>query len=245
MPERRSRRLGIVVVQAVVALVVGCGGGDRAAPNPADLVIAKTDTDSGDEQVGVAGAMLGQALRVVVTRDGVPVENVPVLWATSEGTLTPAAVETDANGISTANWKLKDLFAQQVATAGLDTSGPPAVVFTAIATPDPADRHTVLVRSDGGNRFDPAELTIVVGETVSWFWPEGSTGHNVVPGDGDAPPQSGPLVGYPKYHSFRFQSPGVYHYHCMAHGGVGGAGMSGVITVMPRGDQACGSPCGT
>lgn len=112
------------------------------------------------------------------------------------------------------------------------------MTFTAIATPDPNARNTVLVRSDGSNRFDPAELTIAVGDTVNWLWPAGSTGHNVVPDDGDSPPQSGPLADYPRFHSFRFQHTGVYHYHCMAHGSAGGAGMSGTITVVARPDRS-------
>jgi plastocyanin len=92
--------------------------------------------------------------------------------------------------------------------------------------------NTVLV-GDGADRFEPVELTIAVGDTVNRVWPAGSAGHNVVPDDGDTPPQSGPLGGYPRFHSFRFEHPGVYRYHCMAHGGTGGAGMSGTITVLP------------
>ena len=58
-----------------------------------------------------------------------------------------------------------------------------------------------------------------------------------MPDDGDSPPQSGPLVDYPRFHGFRFQQEGVYHYHCMAHGGAGGVGMSGTITVVARPDR--------
>jgi plastocyanin len=216
---------------AALALLPACGG-DGAGPSSADLMIAKSETDSGDEQVGVAGAPLGHDLRVIVTRGGVPVAHVPVAWSTTEGSLTPASGITDARGISTARWTLQHLFAQQVALARLHPDGAPTVVFTAIATPDPAAPNTVLV-GNGADRFEPAELTIAVGDTVNWLWPAGSAGHNVVPDDGDTPPQSGPLVGYPRFHSFRFEHPGVYHYHCMAHGGTGGAGMSGTVTVLP------------
>jgi plastocyanin len=221
-----------------IAFLAGCGGGEQAAPDPRELAIAKTDTLSGDRQVGPAGSELQLALRVVVTRDSLPAAGVPVTWRTSEGSLTPASPVTDANGISTARWRLQRLFAQQVAGASLDAPGAPGVTFTAIATPDPSARTTVLVGPDS-NRFDPADLTIEVGETVNWFWPAGSAGHNVVPDDGVSPPQSGPLVGYPKYHSYQFTVPGVYHYHCMAHGAAGGAGMSGTITVV----TSCGTPC--
>jgi plastocyanin len=93
------------------------------------------------------------------------------------------------------------------------------------------------VLSEGGNRFEPADLTVFVGDTVNWVWPAGSAGHNVVPGDGESPTAVGAalrLSDYPKFHSFRFQSPGVSHYHCMAHGGTGGIGMSGTIPVVAR-----------
>jgi plastocyanin len=219
-------------------LLPGCGGGDRAAPDPLELAIAKPDTLGGDQQVGVAGAELELALRVVVTRDSLPAAGVPVVWRTFEGSLTPASPVSDANGISTARWRLQRLFAQQVAGASLDFTGAPGVTFTAIATPDPRAWNTVLVGPDG-NRFDPAELTIEAGETVNWFWPPGSAGHNVVPDDRDSPPQSGPPVGYPKYHSYRFTAPGVYRYHCITHGAAGGEGMSGTITVV----TSCGTSC--
>jgi plastocyanin len=230
---------GPAVRWLLVAVVAACGGGERAAPSPPEMAIAKTVTLNGDQQVGVAGQELDLALRVVVTRDSVPAEGVPVVWRTTEGSLTPASPVTDANGISTARWRLQGLFAQQVAGASLDSTGALAVTFTAIATPDPRAPNTILVGADG-NRFDPAELTIEVGGTVNWFWPAGSAGHNVVPDDGDSPPQSGPLVGYPKYHSYQFTVPGIYHYHCMAHGAAGGVGMAGTITVV----TSCGTSCG-
>jgi plastocyanin len=222
----------------VLVLAAGCGGDDRAAPAPPEMAIAKAGEASGDEQVGVAGRELDQALRVVVTRDSVPAAGVTVVWSTAEGSLIPNAPVTDANGISTARWRLQPLFAQQVALASLDSVGPPGVIFTAIATPDPNAWNTILVGRDG-NRFEPAELMVEVGDVVNWFWPSGSAGHNVVPDDGDSPPQSGPLVGYPQYHSYQFTTPGVYHYHCMAHGASGGVGMSGTITVV----TSCGTPC--
>jgi plastocyanin len=215
-----------------LAALAGCGGGDRAAPDLPELVIAKPEVGSGDAQVAAAGTTLPEDLRVIVTSDEVPAAGIEVTWATSEGTVTPAVDTTDEDGVSTARWTLQRLFAQQVAGASLTAGGTAPVRFTAIATPDPNAGNTVLVRGDGENRFDPAEITIAVGDTVNWLWPQGSEGHNVVPDDGDTPPQSGPLGAYPRFHSFRFDAPGVYRYHCMAHGAAGGVGMSGTVTVV-------------
>ncbi|HKT60964.1 MAG TPA: plastocyanin/azurin family copper-binding protein [Gemmatimonadales bacterium] len=202
------------------------------------MAIAKADPQSGDQQIGIAGSELGQALRVVVTRDEAPAAGVPVYWRTSEGVLTAAGEVTDANGISSARWRLQLLFTQQVATASLDSVGPPGVLFTAIATPNPGSPNTILVGLDG-NRFEPADLTITAGETVNWYWPPGSANHNVVPDDNDSPPKSGAPAGYPSSHSYQFTVPGVYHYYCQVHGGPGGVGMSGTITVA----GSCGTSC--
>ena len=220
-------------------LVTGCGAEDRAAPAPPVMAIAKPDSLSGDQQVGVAGHELERSLRVVVTRDDVPAAGVPVYWTTFEGQLTPANAVTDSTGVSSARWRLKSLLAQQVAVASLDTTGPPGVLFTAIATPDPTAATTILVGRDG-NRFEPAELTVTAGETVDWYWPPGSADHNVVPDDNDSPPQSGAPAGYPRFLRYQFTIPGVYHYYCQVHGAPGGVGMSGTITVVTG---SCGTSC--
>jgi plastocyanin len=107
------------------------------------------------------------------------------------------------------------------------------IMFTALAYPDPDAATTVHVLNAGGNRFEPASITISVGDTINWFWPVGSVGHNIVPDDGNAPATSGAPAGYPKFLSFTFAIPGVYHYHCAVHGGPGDVGMSGAVTVLP------------
>jgi plastocyanin len=218
---------------AAVALLLACGASDREAPDPATLEIAKPAGNSGDRQVGVAGVKLPDSLRVVVTRDEEPVEGVTVVWSTTEGSVNPTTVRTGPGGMASTTWTPLPLFAEQFAMARLDGDGGPAVGFTAIATPDPDAPNTILVLSDGGNRFEPANFAIPVGGTVNWFWPPGSTGHNIVPDNAESPPQSGALADWPKWHVFRFTTPGVYRYHCMAHGGPDGVGMSGTITVQP------------
>lgn len=216
---------------ACVGLLPGCGASDRAAPDPATLDIAKPASNSGDGQVGVAGVRLPDSLRVVVTRDEAPVEGVTVTWSTPEGSVNPTTVRTDPGGMAATTWTPLSLFAEQFAMARLDGDGA-AVGFTAIATPDPDAPNTVLVRSEG-NRFEPADHAIPVGGTVDWFWSPGSTGHNIVPDNGESPPQSGAPADWPRWHVFQFTTPGVYRYHCAIHGGPGGVGMSGTITVEP------------
>ena len=226
-----------------VGLLVACAPEDREAPTTADLAIGKAPAESGDEQVGVAGEPLEGDLRARVTRDGEPVEGVTVYWTTFQGSMHPPSDLTDADGLTASRWTTEDEYLEQEAFASLDpVPGPRApgsvlpgmIMFTALAYPDPDAPNTVHVLSADGNRFEPASITVTEGGTVNWLWPAGSAGHNVVPDDGNAPATSGAPAGYPKFLNFTFASPGVYHYHCAVHGGPGGTGMSGTVTVLPR-----------
>jgi plastocyanin len=237
VPGRRG-----LLLPVGLGLLAACAAGDREAPNTADLVIEKALTNSGDRQVGVAGEPLEQDFRALVTRDGEPAEGMTVYWTTMQGSMNPATALTDANGISASRWTTSYLYAEQEAFASLNpVTGPRVpgsilpgmIMFTAIAAPDPDAANTVQVVTDGGNRFQPGNITVVVGDTVNWFWPVGSADHNIVPDDGNLPATSGAPTGYPKFLSFRFMIPGVFHYHCAVHGGPGGVGMSGSVTVPP------------
>ena len=227
MPVTRHRNAAVLVL-----VLSACGGDDPAAPEAVTLSIAKPAANSGDQQVGIVGTELPEELRVVVTRGDEPQAGVPVTWATIEGSLEVIAGVTDADGVSRARWTLQRLFAQQVSTASITGPGGTAtVVFTAMAGPDPDAWNTVHVLTDG-SRFEPAEITVFVGDTVNWYWPPGSTGHNIVPDDGDLPPHSGAPDDYPRSHTFRFTAPGLHRYYCATHGAPGGVGMSGVVTIL-------------
>lgn len=241
MPKRHGLVRGSRILLAVTAGLLGaCGSDDRQAPGSADFVLEKAPTESGDKQVGVAGEPLGRDLRARVTRDGAPVAGVTVYWTTFQGTMEPPTDVTDADGITSSRWTTKYVYVEQEAFASLEPVTEPRVpgsllpgmiMFTAIAAPDPDAPNAVHVVND---RFEPASITVTVGDTVNWYWPEGSMGHNVVPDDGNAPGTSGAPTGYPKFLSFRFVTPGVYHYHCATHGAAGGVGMAGTVTVLPE-----------
>ena len=165
-----------------LGLLAACGAGDRQATGPSDLVIEKAPTNSGDRQVGVAGKPLEQDFRALVTRDGEPAEGVTVYWTTMQGSMNPVTDLTDADGISASRWTTKVLYTEQEAYASLQpVTGPrvpgsilPGMIqFTAIGTPDPDAANTVHVLTDGGNRFQPASITVIVGDTVNWLWPVG------------------------------------------------------------------------
>lgn len=225
----------IRLAAAAAVLVSGCGASDRQAPDPTTLELSKPEGVSGDVQVAVAGKPLPDSLRVLVTRDGEPVEGVTVIWFTTEGSVDPAEVRTGSDGLAATSWTPMEVFAEQFASASVE--GGPTLGYTAIAGPDPDAPNTILVHSEGGNRFQPAELTVPVGGTVNWLWSPGSTGHNIVADDGESPPHSGAPTDWPKWHVFTFTRPGGFRYHCSVHGAPGGVGMSGTIIVSETGEQ--------
>jgi plastocyanin len=233
---------GLVMVLAL-CLLGACGSEDGQAPTTADLVLEKAPAGSGDKQVGVAGEPLPEDLRARVTRDGEPVEGVTVYWTTGQGSMDPPTDVTGADGITSSRWTTKYVYVEQEAFASLEPVLEPRVpgsvlpgmiMYTGIAAPDPAAANTVLLLSENGGRFEPASITVAAGDTVNWFWPVGSAAHNIVPDDANAPATSGAPVGHPKFLSFRFLIPGVYHYHCTVHGAPGGVGMAGSVTVLPE-----------
>ena len=79
--------------------------------------------------------------------------------------------------------------------------------------------------------FSPSSVMINAGDTVTWKWDDG-TPHSVT--SDTALFDSTVLSGSPPLKSFShtFAVAGTYPYHCVVHGGSGGIGMSGTVTVM-------------
>jgi plastocyanin len=223
-------RYGAGLVGIALAAVAGmsCGSDNNS---PSTLTVAKSPTKSGDLQVGPPGSTLPSNLRVIVTRDGSPVSDVTVTWSTTTGSLVPASGQTDATGEHATVWTLGSQTGTQTATATVDGATGSPVLFRATATDDggPPPGPTIEVLGPaGGNRFDPATITVAQGTTVTWQWPDGSLGHNVAPDAGAIPARSGGLANGPNTYQFTFTTPGTYQYHCEAHGATG---MTGTVTV--------------
>jgi plastocyanin len=88
------------------------------------------------------------------------------------------------------------------------------------------------VLSEPTPRFDPDNITVTVGTTVTWVWGTNAVGHNIVPDNGVTPTTSGALASAPYDYQYTFNALGTFHYHCQAHGNVGGVGMSGTVSVV-------------
>lgn len=80
--------------------------------------------------------------------------------------------------------------------------------------------------------FTPSQLTIKVGDIVRWTNSGGF--HNVVADDNSFTSGAASTINWVYEH--RFNSPGSNPYYCSVHGGPGGVGMSGVITVQAATD---------
>jgi plastocyanin len=77
--------------------------------------------------------------------------------------------------------------------------------------------------------FSPRDVTIGQGETVTWTNNQGT--HNVVfEGSQPAFPASPPNASVWPY-TRSFDTPGMFRYYCQPHGGPGGVGMAGTVTV--------------
>jgi hypothetical protein len=122
---------------AAMAFSAGCSG-DDGGPNTSPLTIAPTEDENGDSQVGNVGDELDLPLRVLVTRDEEPVEDVEVQWiTTSGGSFDPGTSLTGPDGIATTTWTLGSGSGDQTASAQLVGAEGSPVNFTALAINPP------------------------------------------------------------------------------------------------------------
>jgi Plastocyanin len=90
-----------------------------------------------------------------------------------------------------------------------------------------------------GVRFVPADVTVAVGDTVTWVHKDSGLYHHV--GADDRSWDSSPTCGFPRGVCMRggdtyqhtFLSLGTFGYHCRLHGKPG-RGMAGTVRVVSR-----------
>lgn len=124
---------GISLIGAA-AVIAACGGsGDGGNGNNPVIAIAKTATASGDLQNGAVGAALGQALRVLVTEDGDPLQGQAVTWTAQEGSMSAGTSQTNSSGIAIITWTLGSVAGPQTAQAALAGADGSPITFSATA----------------------------------------------------------------------------------------------------------------
>jgi plastocyanin len=95
-----------------------------------------------------------------------------------------------------------------------------------VAAPTQAAPAQVTIQD---NRFDPPEVRIQPGDTVTWSYPVGRNRHTVT-SDEKGLFDSGVMTPGDTF-SHTFDKKGYYVYFCKQHGGRGGVGMHGVVIV--------------
>jgi len=101
-----------------------------------------------------------------------------------------------------------------------------ALLLSAVAPAWAADHQVTL----SGLSFSPSALTINQGDTVTFTYAGGSMPHNAVADNGSFNSGSASSSAW-TYTTPAFNTTGSFRYYCVIHGGPGGVGMSGTITV--------------
>jgi plastocyanin len=114
----------------------------------------------------------------------------------------------------------------------LALAGAPAAVVGVLVMAAPAGAADATVEVNDF-AFTPGNAPINQGDTVTWTNVEGN--HNVVFDNGMFPPFPGPNGGQAPWMSppRPFPGLGTFRYYCSEHGGPGGVGMAGTVTVSP------------
>ncbi len=111
------------------------------------------------------------------------------------------------------------------ATAPAPTTAPAAATATAAPTAAPTASPATALIELGDHFFDPAQLTVKVGTTVTWK-SVGQSTHDLAARDGSF---SLGTMSFGQTFSFTFNRSGRFPYVCMQHEG---DGMIGVVTVV-------------
>jgi plastocyanin len=93
-----------------------------------------------------------------------------------------------------------------------------------------AGAEDMAVTATASDEFTPSDVTVNVGEKVTWSNVGGGR-HNVVFDNGSfTDPASGDTSNWTV--SQTFNTVGNFRYYCVVHGGPGGSGMSGIVRVV-------------
>ena len=192
---------------------------------------AQIAKNAGDNQTAAVSTAVSTPPSVIV-RDAanVPVPNAGVTFAVASGggNASPASpVSTGQGGIAAVtSWTLGPI-------AGPNTLTATAAGLTGSPLTFSATGENVVIISVINNQFVPKNPPPVpVGTKVRWVWASPSGPHTVTPDATELPrdPISG-TASNPHTYEHTFNTPGIFAYFCEVHGGAGGFGMAGTITV--------------
>jgi plastocyanin len=217
--------------QSAQAALSGAAGSpvsfSAAAAPDAPSALSKS---GGDNQTGQVNATLTTQVQAkVADQFGNGVPGIAVNWNAVGASVSAAVIPTNSAGVSPVSVTLGPAEGQVTITATSGTLTGSPLTFNATATAAPPPSTTISVVN---NAFNPSTLTVSVGTTVTWSWAASAIQHNVVPDvSGGEPATSGGFVNGPHTYQYTFNNPGTFRFYCANHGGPGGIGMSGTITV--------------
>lgn len=180
----QARLLGVVLS---VGLGLGCSGDKSVAPEPV-VSLSKAPTSDGDKQSWSTGHTLPQPLRVLVTRDGLPVGAQGVEWLadSGQGVFSPLTSITGPDGIATSRWTLGIRAGSYQARVQLAGQAAATVTFTATAFPN-FPFQIAIVSGDGQsgavNTVLPEPLVLRVGDQFNNAFPGASIEWLILSGD--------------------------------------------------------------
>jgi plastocyanin len=197
----------------------GGGGGSGMGPCTPGAATQLVKT-AGDAQPWYFNNPLPSPLSVTA-RDasGCQVPGVMVNWAVAsgDGAISPAQSTTSASGVATTADSLGSTSAQTI-TATF-TGLPTPVTFSASASAPP----TTAAVTVNNNSFNPAEVVMKTGGTVTWTWNSGGVTHDVAYDGGPTPLPAGSAAQGSGTHSNTITTVGRYTYHCNFHANMNGS----------------------
>jgi len=217
-------------VQTVQAAVTGLGGSPVSFSATATAGNATVmSRSSGNNQVGPVSTALALP-HVVLVKDGHnnPKPGVTVTWKVGQGggSVSTMSPSTLANGTASVTRTLG-------AAPGVnsDTASVIGLAGSPLAFTDTAGAVADIAISD--DLFTPSSKSVSAGGTfvfVRFTW-GGSRAHNVTWDTGPTTLPANSATQASGTYTVRLSTLGTYAWYCSIHGGPGGAGMSGSITI--------------
>jgi plastocyanin len=194
-----------------------CGGGSSGGTGPctpgAATQLVKT---GGDAQAWYFNNPLPTVLSVkALDANNCAVPSVAINWAAASGGggVSPAQSTTSASGVASATDSIGSSTPQSVTATFTGLATP--VTFTETASAPPTS-GAVSVKD---NFFDPNDLTVQAGGTVTWTW-AGNASHTLTFTSGPAPLPPETTAQMTGTRDITFNTVGTYGYHCTIHSGM-------------------------
>jgi plastocyanin len=175
---------------------------------------------NGDEQIG---PVKGEGGVLIAYQHAQLMAGIPLTRPQATPAAAPTSVAVVQSTLAPTSVPAVQATLAPTSAAVLQPTVAPTVAPTAVSQA-PARPTTVQITDDA---FSPKTIGVPVGTTLVWTR-TGTHPHTVTADDGSF--DSGLLRGTDQFQR-TFDAAGVFAYYCDVHGGPGGEGMSGVITV--------------